>query len=67
MVIQELERQSSYLALVEVKLGESRLDGVGLKTEFAKKASVCLVKMLFRSYVKLDSVICSSSQYTHLF
>ena len=40
MVIQELERQSSYLALVGVKLGESRLDRVDLKTEFVKKASV---------------------------
>jgi len=40
MVIQEPERQSSYLALVGVKLGGSRLDRVGLKTEFVKKALV---------------------------
>ena len=41
MVIQEPERQSSYLALVGVKLVGSRLDRVDLKTEFVKKASVC--------------------------
>ena len=41
MVIQELERQSSYLALVGVKLGGSRLDRVDLETAFYKKASVC--------------------------
>ena len=63
MVIQEPERQSSYLALVGVELGESRLDRVGLEI----KDSVCLVKILFRSIVKLDSVVCSSSQHTHLF
>ena len=35
---------SLYLALVGVKLGESRLDRVDLKTEFVKKTSVqCLV------------------------
>ena len=37
----ELERQSSYIALVGVKLVGSRLDRVGLKTQFGKKASVC--------------------------
>ena len=40
MVIQEPERQSSYLALVGVKLGGSRLDRVDLKMEFVKKTSV---------------------------
>ena len=40
MVIQEPERQSSYLAIVGVKLRESRLDRVDLKTEFVKKTSV---------------------------
>ena len=47
MVIQEPERQSSYLALVGVKLGGSRLDQVDLKTELYKKTSVlCLVYVL---------------------
>ena len=45
MVIQELERQSSHLAFVGVKLEESRLDRVDLETAFYKKASVCLVKI----------------------
>ena len=40
MVIQEPERQSSYLALVGVKLGGSRLDRVDLETELYKKTSV---------------------------
>ena len=44
---------SPYLALVGVKLGESRLDQVNLETEFYKNASVCLVKILFRSIVKI--------------
>ena len=44
MVIQEPERQSSYLALIGVKLGESRLDRVDLEAELYKKTSVlCLV------------------------
>ena len=43
MVIQESERQSSYLTLVGVKLGGSRLDQVDLEMEFYKKTSVCLV------------------------
>ena len=47
MVIQEPERQSSYLALVGVKLGGSRLDRVDLETELYKKTSVhCLVYSL---------------------
>ena len=47
MVIQEPERQSSYLALVGVKLGGSRLDRVDLETELYKKTSVqCLVYVL---------------------
>ena len=47
MVIQDPERQSSYLALIGVKLGGSRLDRVGLKTEFVKKTSIhCLVYSL---------------------
>ena len=41
MVIQEPERQSSYLALVGVKLGGSRLDRVDLETALYKKTSVC--------------------------
>ena len=44
MVIQEPERQSSYLALVEAMLGGSRLDRVDLEMELYKKTSVlCLV------------------------
>ena len=47
MVIQEPERQSSYLALVGVKLGGSRLDRVDLETALYKKTSVhCLVYVL---------------------
>ena len=47
MVIQEPERQSSYLALVGVKLDGSRLDRVDLETELYKKTSVqCLVYSL---------------------
>ena len=41
MVIQEPERQSSYLALFGVKLGGSRLDRVDLETALYKKTSVC--------------------------
>ena len=40
MVIQELERQSSYLALVGVKLGRLRLDRVDLEMALYKKISV---------------------------
>ena len=40
MVIQEPERQSSYLALVGVKFGGSRLDRVDLETVLYKKTSV---------------------------
>ena len=40
MMIQEPERQSSYLALVGVKLGGSRLDRVDLETALYKKTSV---------------------------
>ena len=43
------------------------LDRVDLKTEFVKKTSVHSLVYVFRSIVKLDSVICSSSQHTHLF
>ena len=47
MVIEELERQSSYLALFGVKLGGSHLDRVDLETELYKKTSVqCLVYTL---------------------
>ena len=41
MFIQEPERQSSYLALVGVKLGGSCLDRVDLETALYKKTSVC--------------------------
>ena len=47
---------SSHLALVGVKLGESRLDRVGLKTEFIKKASVCLDNVCLYLVLKVDSV-----------
>ena len=40
MVIQEPERQSSYLALVGVKFGGSRLNRVDLETALYKKTSV---------------------------
>ena len=41
MVIQEPERQSSYLTLVGVKLGGSRLDRVDLETALYNKILVC--------------------------
>ena len=47
MVIQEPERQSSYLALVGVKLGGSRLDRVDLETELYKKTSVQCFSLVF--------------------
>ena len=40
MLIQEPERQSSYLALVGIKLRGSRLDRVDLETGLYKKTSV---------------------------
>ena len=40
MVIQELERQSSYLALVGVKLRGSRLDRVDLEMTLYKKTYI---------------------------
>ena len=47
MVINEPERQSSYLALVGIKLDGSRLDQVDLETDLYKKTSVqCLVYSL---------------------
>ena len=52
MVIQEPERQSSYLALVGVKLGGSCLDRVGLKTEFVKKTSVHSLVYVLDPFVK---------------
>ena len=52
MVIQEPERQRSYLALVGVKLGGSRLDGVNLETELYKKTSLHCLVYVFRSIVK---------------
>ena len=65
MVIQEPERQSSYLALVGVKLGGSRLDLVDLEMALYKKTSVhCLVYVL-DPVLKIDSVICSSHN-THV-
>ena len=52
MVIQEPERQSSYLVLVGVKLRESRLDRVDLKTEFIKKISVHSLVLCLDPFVK---------------
>ena len=46
-MIQEPERQNSYLALVGVKLGGSRLDRVDLETALYNNTSVhCLVYSL---------------------
>ena len=53
MMIQEPERQSSYLALVGVKLGGSRLDRVDLKTEFVKKTSVLCLVYCLNPFVKI--------------
>ena len=50
-MIQEAENQSSYLALVGVKLGGSRLDRVDLETSFYKKTSICF------SIVYLDLIV----------
>ena len=58
----------SYIALVEVKLGGSCFeDRVDLKTEFLKKTFDTIVQFVFRSFCKdQNSVICSSSQHTHV-
>ena len=53
LVIQEPERQSSYLALVGVKLGGSHLDRVDLKTEFVKKTSVQYLVYSLDPFVKI--------------
>ena len=52
MVIQEPERQSSYLALVGVKLGGSRLDRVNLETVLYKKTSVPYLLYVLDPFVK---------------
>ena len=51
MVIQEPERQSSYLALVGVKLGGSRLDR-GLEDGALREDFGTLFSLCFRSIVK---------------
>ena len=56
MVIQELERQSSYLALVGVKLGGSRLDRVDLETAPYKKTSVPSLVLCLDPFVKIRIV-----------
>ena len=57
MVIQEPERQRSYIALVGVKLGGSRvLDRVALKTEFVKKISVPSLDFILDPFVKIRIV-----------
>ena len=53
MVIQEPERQSSYLALIGVKLGGSRLDLVDLETELYKKTSVQYLVYSLDSLLKI--------------
>ena len=52
MVIQEPKRQSSYLALIGVKFGGSRLDRVDLETAFYKKTSVQSLVYVLDQFVK---------------
>ena len=55
----------SYLALVGVKLGGSRLDRVDLKTEFVKKTSVHSLDYVFRSICKDQIVWYAQVHNTH--
>ena len=52
MVIQEPDRQSSYLALVGVKLSGSRLDRIDLETTLHNKTSVHSLVCVLDSFVK---------------
>ena len=52
MVIQDPEHQSSYLALVGVKLGGSRLNRVDLETTLYKKTSVHSLVYVLDPFVK---------------
>ena len=67
MVIQEPEHHSSYLALVGVKLGGSRFGSSRLEDGIHQEDFCTLFSLVFLDpFVKLDSVICSSSQHTHV-
>ena len=43
------------------------LDRVGLKTEFVKKTLVYSLVCVLDPFIKIRSVICSSSQHRHVF
>ena len=61
MVIQEPERQSSYRALVGVKLGGSCLDRVDLETALYKKNSIHCFLIIMLNAMIIRLVICMIS------